>query len=166
MLSENLRHEIATLMGRYPSGRGALVTALHLARAEKCYLSVEDFADLAQLFDLPPAEIESTALFYDMLQSGHCAKFKICVCTNVSCMLRGSEKIVDRFREKLGIGFGESTPDGMFMLEEAECLGACDIAPMITLNDEFMGPITVEKVDSLIDTLRRQNAQGGAGGRG
>jgi NADH:ubiquinone oxidoreductase subunit E len=81
-------------------------------------------------------------------------------------MLRGSEKIVDRFREKLGIGFGEITPDGMFMLEEAECLGACDIAPMITLNDEFLGPMTVEKVDSLLDSLMRQAAQGGPGGNG
>jgi NADH-quinone oxidoreductase subunit E len=166
MLSENLRLEISNLMGKFPSGRGALVTALHLVRSEKCRLSLEDFKDLAELFDLPPAEIESTAVFYDMLQPGHCVKFKICVCTNVSCMLRGSEKIVDRFREKLGIGFGDITPDGMFMLEEAECLGACDIAPMITLNDEFMGPMTVEKVDSLLDSLMRQGAQGGPGAHG
>jgi NADH-quinone oxidoreductase subunit E len=158
MLSDSLKVEIASLIDRYPSKRAALITALHALQREKGHLAVEDFVDLAEIFGEHPAEVQSVASFYSMFRFEPPARCRIEVCTNVSCMLRGSGDIVDHLKKKLGIDFGETTLDGLFSLEEVECLAACDMAPVIAVNGEYMGPMTVEKVDALIEEWRRANA--------
>lgn len=154
MLSEELRNNIETIARRYPVRRAVMVMALHAIQDQKGSLSREDIEELAEMLDLPPAEVESVATFYDMVRFHQPAKCRIAVCTSVSCMLRGSDELVKYIREKLGVDFGQITADGVFSLEEAECLGSCDRAPAISVNDEIMGPVTLSDIDALIDSYR------------
>ena len=161
MLSEGLRHKIASLFNLYPERRSALVMALHAIQDEKGYISFDDLAELAEMIGESSAEIQSTASFYEMFRFSPPAKCRIGVCTSVSCMLRGSDEIVSHLKRVLGIDFHEVTDDGLFSLEEHECLGACDMAPVITVNGEYMGPVDTEKIDSIIAEWRRKSATEG-----
>jgi NADH-quinone oxidoreductase subunit E len=154
MLSEKVKQEIQDLSGRYFDKRAVLIMALHAIRREKASFMPEDFRELAEILDEHPAEIESTAKFYDMFLLAKPARCTIGVCTSVSCMLRGSDKIVEHLKSTLGVDFGVCTPDGSFCFEEVECLGACEMAPAVTVNDEAMGPMTVEQLDSVIHNCR------------
>jgi NADH-quinone oxidoreductase subunit E len=155
MLSEETRKEIEELKSRYPCKRAALTMAVHAVAREKGALTPDDLAFIAEELDESPAEIQSAVSFYDMFKIERPVKYRIRVCTSVSCMIRGSDEVVGHLRKALGIGFGETTPDGLFELEEVECFGACDRAPSISINDEQAGPMTSEKIDQLIDDCRR-----------
>jgi NADH-quinone oxidoreductase subunit E len=164
MISEKVRSEIKELMARYPAKRAVLLFALHAIRRENQMFTPDDYAELAEILDEHPAEIQSTAEFYDMFITAKPAKCAICVCTSASCQLRGSDEIVKHLKDKLGIDFGMATPDAMFSLEEVECIGACDMAPAIMLNDETMGPMSVEKIDEVLESCRRKSHLGGGSG--
>jgi NADH-quinone oxidoreductase subunit E len=155
MISEKTIKEIEAAMKAFPESRSALLPAWHLINREQGFIAPEDIQSLAGIFHLHPAEVESTANFYDMFRLKKSGSIRIGVCTNVSCMLRGSEEIADRLKEALGIEFGETTSDGLFTLTEHECIGACDIAPAITINDEHAGPMTVAKIDEMVAYYRR-----------
>ena len=154
MLSEKVKQEIQDLMSHSPTKRAVLVMALHAVRREKEHFVPEDFIDLAEILVEHPAEIESTAKFYDMFLNAKSARCTIGVCTNISCMLRGSDKIVEHLKAMLSIDFGMCTPDGSIYLEEVECLGACDVAPAMLVNDQHVGPMTIEKLDSVLECCR------------
>jgi NADH-quinone oxidoreductase subunit E len=154
MLSVETRHAIDELLKRYPSKRGALVMAVHAVQRDKKFLTPDDCEELSLIFDIPASEIESTAGFYDMFHCGKTGEYRIGVCTNVSCMLGGSNGLAEHLKKILGVEFGETTPDGLFSLFEQECLGSCDFAPVITINDEQKGNMTTEKVDALIVECR------------
>lgn len=157
MLSEKLRNEITALFDLYPSKRPALIMALHAVQRENGLLTLDDCIELGEIFGEHPAEIESVASFYTMFRFEPVGKCHIEVCTNVSCMLRGSGGVVEHLKKKLGIDFGETTPDGLFTLDEVECLAACDRAPAIAVNGGYSGPMTIKKLDKLIDDWRRAN---------
>jgi NADH-quinone oxidoreductase subunit F len=150
VLSEKAIADIRALQARYPVPRSALGPALYVAQEEAGWLPPELMAEVADLFTLDPTEVGEFASFYHMLNShrepGH---YHIELCTNVPCMLRGSGVLAETLREKLGITFGETTPDGVFTLGEVECLGSCATAPMFSCTEKYTGKIRFfEELDS------------------
>jgi NADH-quinone oxidoreductase subunit E len=152
-----------SLLARYPNRQAALIPTLVLAVREFGYLSREAMEYVAGRLDVPPAQVLSTATFYTLLHKRPLGRFHIQVCTNVACYLKGADHLADHLKRRLGIGFGEVTTDGLFSLEGVQCLAACGTAPAIQVNDDYHEQMTPEKVDALLDALRRDVAstQGG-----
>ncbi|MBN1571364.1 MAG: NADH-quinone oxidoreductase subunit NuoE [Acidobacteria bacterium] len=153
MLSEEANQQIQALMSKYPQKRSALIPSLLLAQKEAGYLTNEIVCEIARIFDLTPNEVYEVATFYTMLYKKPVGKYVIQVCTNISCMLCNAEKIVEHLTAKLGIGFGETTPDGKYTLLEVECLGSCGTSPVMQINDAYYEELTPEKVDQILDGL-------------
>jgi NADH-quinone oxidoreductase E subunit len=146
--------EIEALFGRYPTRRAAVLPILWIAQRELGWISTEVIEYVARLCELPPSNVYGVVSFYTMYNRSPKGKYVLQLCTNLSCQLRGAEHILDCLREKLGIGPGETTSDGLFSLEEVECLAACEMAPMIQVNEDYEGPLTVESARALVDRLR------------
>jgi NADH-quinone oxidoreductase subunit E len=142
------------LMGRYPQPRSALLPMLYLVQAEHGYVSREGMREVAALLGLSPAEVAAVATFYTMFKRTPCGTWLVSVCTNVSCDLAGGSKVYERARSALGIGPGETTADGLFTVEEVECLGACDGAPVVQVNYENYERVTEDGVAEIIDAIR------------
>jgi NADH-quinone oxidoreductase subunit E len=149
-LSEKTRSRILELQKIYPVKRSALIPALHLAQAEAGCLSREIQDEIAQLFDIDPNEVNAVVTFYDMFFEAPQGKHLIHICKNVSCMLRGGDRLAEKLCEKLGIGLKETTSDGEFTLIPSECLAACDLAPVMLVDDKVAGPVHEEDLDRLI----------------
>lgn len=163
-LSKHEQVEIDSWIKRYPEDRSqsALLAALRAVMHEDHYLSTEKMDAVADYLNLPKIAVYEVASFYSMfeLDEKAAAKNTISVCTNVSCMLNGSDKIVEHIEEKLSIKMGESTADGEFFFKvEEECLAACCGAPMMQLNHVYHENLTIEKVDSLLDGLMENRRQ-------
>jgi len=159
ILTKFERDEIDSWVARFPEDRSqsALLAALRAVMHEDHYLSTEKMDAVAEYMELPKIAVYEVASFYSMyeLDEKAAAKNSISVCTNVSCMLNGSDQIVEHIEERLGIKTGESTPDGQFFLKvEEECLAACCGAPMMQLNHVYHENLTTEKVDALLDSAR------------
>jgi NADH-quinone oxidoreductase subunit E len=154
MLSENTRKQVVDLMQKYPRPRSALIPALRLAQTQAGYLSESVLADIAQIFELTPSEVNEVATFYSMLFTKPVGKYVIWVCTNISCMLHKSDEIIKHLENRLGIQPGETTPDKRFTLMEAECLASCGTAPMAQINDDYYENLTPEKLDWILDGLQ------------
>lgn len=154
MLSDKVKLEIQQLKARYPHPNSALLPALALAQKEHGWLSPEVLEEVAEVMGLSPAQVGSVASFYTMFNRRPVGKYLIQVCTNVACSLLGAEHLVDHLKQKLGIGVGETTPDGRFTLLEVECLGSCGTAPVMQINDTYYENLTAEKVDQILAELR------------
>ncbi len=149
--------EVAKIIQRYPEGRqkSALLPVLHLAQEEfGGWLDVPVMDYVASLLSIEPIEVYEVASFYTMYNLKPVGKFVFEVCQTGPCMLNGSDSIIAYIKEKLGIGPGETTADGMFTLKPAECLGACGYAPMMQLGKHFREHLTKEKVDAIIEECR------------
>lgn len=158
ILSKHEQKEIDSWLKRYPEDRSqsALLAALRAVMHEDHYLSTEKMDAVADYLDLPKIAVYEVASFYSMFEMDEKAAGKntISVCTNISCMLNGSDKIVEHIEEKLGIKMGETTEDGEFFFKvEEECLAACCGAPMMQLNHVYHENLTPEKVDDLLDAV-------------
>lgn len=158
ILSKYEKKEIDSWLKRYPEDRSqsALLAALRAVMHEDHYLSTEKMDAVADYLDLPKIAVYEVASFYSMFEMDEKAAGKntISVCTNISCMLNGSDKIVEHIEEKLGIKMGETTEDGEFFFKvEEECLAACCGAPMMQLNHVYHENLTPEKVDDLLDAV-------------
>ena len=158
LLSHHEREEIDSWLARYPAERkqSALLAALRAVMHEDHYISVEKMDAVADYLGLPEIAVYEVASFYSMfeLDKKAAAKYSISVCTNVSCMLCGSDQILQHIESKLGIKLGESTADGKFFLKvEEECLAACSSAPMMKVNHVYHTDLTPEKVDQILDGL-------------
>jgi NADH-quinone oxidoreductase subunit E len=138
----------------YPLKRSALVPMLLYAQDEVGYVSDAVVAELAQRLDLLELDVRNVLSYYSMLRTKPAGKYNVQVCTNISCMLRGGYEILDHCKAKLGIGHKGVTPDGVFSLEEVECIGACCWAPAIQINYDFHDNLTTEKVDVLLQIYR------------
>ncbi len=149
-LSEAARAEIRLLMEQFPQRQSALLPALFVAQDEAGYLSPQGVAEVAEVMDLPVSEVTSVASFYHLFHFKPIGRHLIQVCTNLSCMLNGCEAILTHLRRRLGIEVGQTTPDGRFALRTAECLAACELAPMIMVGPDRYGPLTPEKVDHIL----------------
>lgn len=140
-------------LSHYPTKQAALLPTFWLAQEEFGYLSLEVMEYVAQLLELSPAYVASVASFYTMLYRQPMGRFHLQVCTNLSCRLRGSDRIVDCVQDKLGIGLGQTTADQVFSLSEVECLGSCGTAPVVQVNDDYHENLTPDQVVRLLDGL-------------
>jgi len=155
--SPELEARFARMIQNYPPGRqkGALIPMLLYAQDEVGAVTPELVQEVAGRLQVKPLEVEEVLGYYTMLTREPRGKHHIQICTNVSCMLTGGEDLWHPACRKLGIGNKEKTPDGQFSLEEVECLGACSWAPALLVNYDFHYRITPEKLDALIDGLRK-----------
>ncbi len=147
---EKRAHELLAL---YPEKRSATIPLCHLAQEQNGYLTEESMVQIADLVGTTPAEVLGTASFYDMLHTEPVGKYVVGVCTNIACLLQGGEELLGHAEEKLGIATGATTDDGMFTLEDMECIAHCDHAPALQVNYRFFGPLTNDGFDTLVDDL-------------
>ena len=134
----------------YPLKRSALVPMLLYAQDEIGYVSEAAIQEIAKRLDLFDLDVRNVLSYYSMLRTQPAGKYNVQVCTNISCMLRGGYEILDHCKAKLGIGHKQVTPDGVFSLEEVECIGACCWAPAIQVNYDFHDDLTTIKVDAIL----------------
>ncbi len=156
MLSDALLKKFDELIARYPLKRSAIVPCLLYAQDEIGFISDQVIEEVARKVEVRTIEVIENIGYYSMLHRNPLGKHHLQVCTNVSCMVRGGEEILDHCKKRLGIAHKETTPDGLFSLEEVECLGACCGAPAMQVNYDFYEDLTPEKVDALLERLRRQ----------
>jgi NADH-quinone oxidoreductase subunit E len=142
------------IIGRFPRPKSALIPLLHLAQEQDGYVTKDAMAHLAELLDVTPAEVYGTASFYEMFKFEPVGRYCINVCTNISCQLLGGWELLHHAEEVLGIHPGGTTPDGMFTLEDVECIAACTEAPALQVNYRYRYRVTAEDFDQLIDDLR------------
>jgi NADH-quinone oxidoreductase subunit E len=152
--SEEFEQRFTEMVPHYPTKRSALVPTLLYAQDEIGYLSDEVIAELAGRLDLTELEVRNVISYYSMLTTKPRGKFNVQVCTNISCMVRGGEELLAHCAQKLGIGNKGTTPDGLFSLEEVECIGACSWAPAAQVNYDFHENLTTEKMDRVMDSYR------------
>jgi len=156
LLNDASRKEIDEWVAKYPEDKkqSAVMSALRIAQDQNAGYLNDDLIDaVAEYLDMESIAVYEVASFYSMYELKPVGKYKICVCTNISCMLCGSDEIVGHLEKKLGITFGEITKDGKFSLKEVECLGACVNAPMMQIGDTYHEKLTPESIDKLIDSL-------------
>lgn len=156
--SEEVNSKIREIMTHYPEGKqkSALIPVLHIAQAESNgWLDIPVLDHVAELLGILPVEVYEVASFYSMFNLNPVGKFVLEVCQTGPCMLSGSDKIINHIKTKLNIKAGETTADGLFTLKPAECLGACGYAPMMQLGKTYREHLTIEKVDELLEELKK-----------
>jgi len=153
---ECVEPEARRLIAQYPAGqaRSALLPVLHAFQNVEGWVSPEALAQCAAWIDEPLSVVESTASFYTLFHRKPVGRYMLQPCRNLSCVINGAGEVMRHFRERLGIGHLETTPDGLFSYEEAECLAACDRAPCMQVNLEFVYDLTNNKVDSMLQAMR------------
>jgi NADH-quinone oxidoreductase E subunit len=159
-LSDDGRARADRIVALYPERRSALIPLCHLAQSEQGYLTEEAMQDIAELTGVTPAEVRGTASFYDMLHTEPVGRYVLAFCTNIACMLAGAYELLEHAEEHLGARVGQTTADGMFTVEEAECLAACDAAPCVQVNHRFVGALGMEGFDDLVASLRSGERDG------
>jgi NADH-quinone oxidoreductase subunit E len=156
VLGDDLRQKILAYMPRYPRKQAAVLPALHLVQdAHRC-VSFAAIREIAELLDLAPAEVYDTMTFYGFFREEHkpLGQTRLWVCRSLACALRGSEEVLTTLCHKLGVQPGGTSTDGRITLEFAECLGQCEGAPAVLVNDEARINVTTENVDALIQELK------------
>ncbi len=155
--SDEKMKQVKELITHYPEGKekSALIPLLHMAQDEfGGWLDVPVMDYVAEILNILPIEVYEVATFYSMFNTKPVGKYVLEVCRTGPCMVSGCDDIIAYIKDKLGIGEGETTPDGLFTLKPAECLGACGYAPMMQLGKTYREHLTKEKVDKLIEELR------------
>ncbi len=164
-LTEAVQQEIDHWVAKYPEGKRASAVMGALTAAQTFQgngsLTPDLISAVANYLKIPPISALEVATFYSMYALKPVGKHHICICTNVPCKLKGSNHIVRHLKEKLGIGFGEVTPDGQFSLKEVECMGACVHAPMFQVGEDYHENLTLEKVDHILETLKKSGEHDG-----
>ena len=154
-LPPQLEAKFQSLENRYPVRRSALIPMLLYAQDQFGYVGDDMIGEIARRLDLNTLQVTETMGYYSMLRRQRAGKFHVQVCTNVSCMLRGGNKLYEFVQKKLEIGHKQTTADGVFSLEEVECLGACTGAPAMQVNYDFYHTVTPEMLDQILDGLRK-----------
>jgi NADH-quinone oxidoreductase subunit E len=142
------------IIGRYPVAKSALVPLLHLAQEQDGYVTDDAMEHIAELTGVTPAEVLGTCSFYEMFKRHPVGKYLVNVCTNISCLLLGGEELLHHVEQSLGVRAGSTTPDGMFTVEDVECIAACTEAPCLQVNYRYVHKATPAHVDALFDDLR------------
>ncbi len=156
LISADCKADIDKWVEKYPLNQkqSAVMAALRILQDDNGgYLTTALMDAIADYLDMAPMEVYEVATFYSMYELSPVGRHKICVCTNISCMLCGSDDVVAHLRDRLGIGLGETTEDGRITLKEVECLGACVDAPMCQIDREYYIKLTPEKIDVILDQL-------------
>jgi NADH-quinone oxidoreductase subunit E len=154
VLSGDLRKKATEVIGRYPDKRSALLPLLYLMQAEQGYVSREAMREAGEILGITTAQVEAVASYYTMFKKRPAGKWVVSICTNVSCALWGAQRLFERARQSLGEDATDVTPDGLFTLEEVECLGACDAAPVVQVNYCNYDKVTEERLVEMIEGLR------------
>lgn len=154
--SEQVEKRFAEMSTHYPTKRAVLVPMLLYIQDEVGALTDEAIHEIAQRVELTDLEVRNVISYYSMLRTYPIGKYNFQVCTNVSCLLRGGEEIFEHCQQKLGVGNKQATKDGLFHLEEVECIGACSWAPAMMLNYEYHENLTLKKIDELIEGIRKK----------
>lgn len=150
----DIRQRAEEIVALYPRPRSAMLPLLHLAQEQDGYLSDAGIGEVAELTATTPADVRGTAAFYDMFHLEPVGKYVVGVCTNIACLLAGGEEFLEHASKKLGCPVGSTSDDGLFTLEETECLADCDIAPVVQVNHRYVRTTTPETFDAMIDELR------------
>ncbi|QYZ66929.1 MAG: NADH dehydrogenase [Gammaproteobacteria bacterium (ex Lamellibrachia satsuma)] len=156
IFSTEIREEIDRWVAKYPADwkQSAVMAALRIIQdANGGWLTTELMNDVAAYLDMAPIAVYEVATFYSMYELKPVGKHKICICTNVSCMINNSDRVVDHLEDRLGIKLGQTTEDGRFTLKEVECLGACGGAPMMQIGKQYYENLTPEIIDSILEGL-------------
>ena len=155
MLSQEALVEIDSEVAKYPDGqeRAALLAALRIAQDECGWISIDMMTYIAGILSIEPAKVAEVATFYTMYDLNPIGRYKISLCTNISCVLRGSATVANHLQERLGIGFDETTKDGRFTLKEVECLAACGGAPAALIGTDYYENLTPKRIDEILETL-------------
>jgi len=161
LFSPKLAARFDALVEKYPLKRSALIPMLLYAQDEIGYLSDTVIGEVALRIGITELEVRNVASYYSMLRFKPAGKYNVQVCTNISCMLRGAYDLYERFQEELGVGHKGVTPDGVFSLEEVECIGVCCWAPAIQVNYDFHEDLTPEHVPAILDGYRSNALAGG-----
>ena len=156
MFSPETEAKFKHLSSIYPRKRSALIPMLLLAQREHGYIKAETIEYIGKYLDLNPSEVDSIMSFYTLLHRNPVGRYHIMICTNLSCMLRGSDDIESCVKRKLGVELGQITPDGFFSAIEFECLGSCTTAPVMQINGEFYENLDVSKTEAILDDLRKR----------
>jgi NADH-quinone oxidoreductase subunit E len=159
MFSPQLAARFDALVNKYPVKRSALIPMLLYAQDEIGYLSDAVIDEIADRLSITPLEVRNVATYYSMLRFKPAGKFNVQVCTNISCMLRGGYELLERFQDELHIGHKGVTPDGVFSLEEVECIGVCCWAPAIQVNYAFHDELTPDDVPGILAQYLNQNKE-------
>jgi len=158
IFSPALSSRFDALIAKYPVPRSALIPMLLYAQDEVGYLSDAVIDEIAERLSITPLDVRNVASYYSMLRFKPVGRYNVQVCTNISCMLRGAYDLFEHLEEKLGIGHKGVTPDGLFSLEEVECIGVCCWAPAIQVNYDFHDDLTNDKVDEVLATYKAKAA--------
>ncbi|MGA7294897.1 MAG: NAD(P)H-dependent oxidoreductase subunit E [Terriglobales bacterium] len=157
--SDEFETRLAEMLTHYPTKRSVLVPTLLYAQDEIGSLTDEVIAELARRLDLTDLEVRNVISYYSMLTTKPRGKYNVQVCTNIACMLRGGEELLDHCKKRLGIGHKGTTQDGLFSLEEVECIGACSWAPAVQVNYDYHESLTNAKMDRVLDEYKRKGTQ-------
>lgn len=155
VLSTEVKKKIDHWLAKFPADqkRSATLPALHIVQEADGFLSDAAMQAIAEYLGLPHIAVYEVATFYSMYDLKPTARHKINVCTNISCMLRDAESIVQHIKNRLGVGFNEVTEDGQFILKEVECMAACCNAPMMQIDKQYYLDLTPERVDQILDSI-------------
>jgi NADH-quinone oxidoreductase E subunit len=156
MLSEKTLERLEKLLTAFPDKKSIVLPALHLVYEQFGYLDKSAIAEISQRSGVAEVYFEEGANFYTMFPTKPVGKYLVQVCHNISCTLMGADELVRYLKEKLKIEVGETTADGLFTLVTVECLGSCGTAPVMQINDTYYENLTREKVDRILEKLRRQ----------
>jgi len=155
VLDDELRHVAHQIVAKYPNPRSATLPLLFLVQSVEGYVSADGMREVAEILGLTPAQVLATSSFYTMLKKKPQGEYLVSVCRNISCTHRGARGVLTALQERLGIDVGETTPDGRFSLEAAECLATCDGAPALQINYEDFYDTTPESASQLVEKLER-----------
>jgi NADH-quinone oxidoreductase subunit E len=156
ILTEKSIKEIKEKMARYPHRKSAILPALTVAYYQVGHLNADIYREISSIINIPAVEIAEAASFYTMFPKKPVGRYLIQVCHNISCALLGADGLIGYLEERLAIKKGETTQDGLFTLISVECLGSCATAPMMQINDEYYENLTKEKVDRILEELRKK----------
>lgn len=158
LLSQDAYKKIDRELAKFPADQkqSAVMAALAIAQDEKGWLSAEVMQDVADYLDMPAIAVQEVATFYTMYNLQPVGKYKLTICTNLPCQLTNGDRAAAHLKQKLGIDFNETTPDGLFTLKEGECMGACGDSPVMLVNNKRMCSfMSNEKIDALIEELKK-----------
>jgi NADH-quinone oxidoreductase E subunit len=156
ILNDETVRKIKETIPKYPQRRSCILPALTLAYEQEGHLSDEIYDEISGILDLKAVDVAGAASFYTMFPKSPVGKYCIQVCHNISCALLGAESLVEYLQKKLNVALGQTTEDGLFTILTVECLGSCTTAPMMQINSDYYENLTREKVDQIIEDLRKQ----------
>jgi NADH-quinone oxidoreductase subunit E len=150
----DIRQRAEEVLALYPRPRSAMLPLLHLAQEQDGYLSDDGIAEVAELTSTTPADVRGTAAFYDMFHLEPVGKYVVGICTNIACLLAGGDEMLEHASATLGCAVGGTSGDGLFTLEETECLADCNFAPCVQVNHRYVRTTTPDAFDAVVDQLR------------